>query len=101
MPGARVTSSGNSRDVPGGRRVAISDTSLELYGEIKNLILSNRVLPVEGYEFPQEKVAGFWKDIFMAQGIKVFGYEEVPSDVKVKQAGFDLPDEPPEWLIEE
>ena len=81
--------------------MAVSDTSLELYREIKNLFHANKVLPVQGYEFPQKKVAGFWKEICMAQGIMVFGNEEVPSEVKVKQADFELPDEPPEWLIEE
>ena len=101
MPGARGISSGNSVDVSGGRWVAVPDTSVELYREIKNLILANRVLPVEGYEFPQETVAGFWKDIFEAQGLRVFGFEEVPHDCKVKQADFQLPDDPPSWLIEE
>ncbi|MCX6646393.1 MAG: hypothetical protein NTY09_08555 [bacterium] len=79
--------------------MVVPQASVELYREIKNLILADRILPVEGYEFPQEKVAGFWKDIFEAKGIRIFGYGEVPADVKIKQADFELPDDPPSWLI--
>ena len=84
---------------PGGRRVELEFSSERLLLEIKNLVLSQRLIPVEGYEFPQEKVADFWKDVFCEKGIKVFGSEEVPGDVKVMQVDFVLPDEPPEWLI--
>ena len=79
--------------------MVVPQASVELYREIKNLILADRILPVEGYEFPQEKVAGFWKDIFEAQGIRIFGFGEVPAGVKIKQADFELPDDPPSWLI--
>jgi hypothetical protein len=81
--------------------VVVSDASLELYREVKNLVISNRVLPVEGYEFPQAEVAEFWKEVFIARGIRVYGYQEVPADVKVIQADFILPDDPPSWLVEE
>jgi hypothetical protein len=57
--------------------------------------------PVEGYEFPQEEVAQFWKDVFEEKGIQVFGTGEVPVGVNVIQTDFTLPDEPPEWLIQE
>ena len=75
-------------------------TSEKLLLEIKNLVISQKLFPVEGYEFPQETVAEFWKEIFSEKGIKVFGSEEVPGDVKVMQVDFVLPDEPPVWLVQ-
>jgi len=75
-------------------------TSEKLLLEIKNLVISQKLFPVEGYEFPQETVAEFWKEIFGEKGIKVFGSEEVPGDVKVMQVDFVLPDEPPGWLVQ-
>lgn len=80
--------------------MAVTDTTSELFREIKNLLLSNNILPVEGYEFPQEKVAGFWKDVFEARGIVIFGSGEIPDGVNYKQAEFQLPDDPPPWLNE-
>jgi len=70
-----------------------------LWTEIKNLVLTNKLFPVEGYMFPQQEVAGFWKEVFSEKGITVFGSEEVPSGLKVIQAEFELPDEPPDWLF--
>jgi len=75
-------------------------TSEKLFLEIKNLVLSQKLFPVEGYEFPQETVADFWKEIFDEKGIRVFGSDEVPGDVKVIQVDFILPDEPPGWLVQ-
>ena len=80
--------------------MVVSDTSLRLFRDIKNLILSNRLLPVEGYEFPQGTVAGFWKEVFEAKGIKVFGTSEVPEGISTIQVDFNLPEEPPDWLVE-
>jgi hypothetical protein len=73
----------------------------ELYDTIKNLVLSHRLLPAEGYEFPQSLVADFWKDVFAERGIRVFGLKEVPEHVRVIRTDFALPDEPPGWLLEE
>lgn len=75
--------------------------SVQLLTDIKNLVLSHKLFPVEGYEFPQERVAEFWKAVFEGRGIRVFGAEEVPPDVKVIQTDFTLPDEPPRWLAGE
>ena len=70
-----------------------------LWAEIKNLVLAHKLFPVEGYEFPQEEVAGFWKEVFEEKGLTVFGSEEVPSGISILQADFELPDEPPKWLF--
>ena len=67
---------------------------------ITNLLLSHRIFPAEGYEFPQEEVAEFWKDAFAERGLKVFGKDETPSGVNRIQTDFVLPDDPPDWLIE-
>jgi hypothetical protein len=73
--------------------------SADLLIDIKNLIISHKTFPVEGYEFPQEKVADFWKSVFAERGIRVFGLDEAPAGVHVMQTGFTLPDTPPDWLI--
>ena len=67
---------------------------------ITNMVLSHRLLPVEGYEFPQEEVAEFWKEVFAERGITVFGFTEAPSGVHRMQMCFELPEDPPDWLIE-
>ena len=67
---------------------------------IVNLLISHRLFPVEGYEFPQEQVAEFWKAAFAERGIQVFGEEEVPSGVHRLQVSFTLPDDPPNWMSE-
>jgi hypothetical protein len=71
-----------------------------LRNAITNMVLSHRLLPVEGYEFPQEEVAEFWKDVFAERGINVFGACDAPSGVHRMQMDFELPDEPPDWLVE-
>jgi len=72
-----------------------------LFADVKNLVLSHKLFPVEAYEFPQESVAEFWKSAFEERGMRVFGTAEVPADMKVIQTTFILPDEPPEWLTEQ
>ncbi len=67
---------------------------------ITNMVLSHRLLPVEGYEFPQEEVAEFWKEVFAERGMKVFGFTEAPGGVHRMQMSFELPEDPPDWLIE-
>lgn len=73
--------------------------STDLLVDIKNLVISHKLFPVEGYEFPQEKVADFWKSVFAERGIRVFGSNEAPEGVHVMQTTFTLPETPPEWLI--
>ncbi|HDS29445.1 MAG TPA: hypothetical protein ENN67_00225 [Firmicutes bacterium] len=75
--------------------------SRDLYDAIKNLVLSHRLLPAEGYEFPQKHVAQFWKDVFAERGLMIFGHDEVPENVRAIRTDFILPDQPPEWLFEE
>ena len=71
-----------------------------LWADVKSLVISDKLHPVEGYEFPQETVAQFWKDVFEEKGINVFGMREVPSGVSVLQTDFQLPDDPPDWLFQ-
>ena len=97
--GARATLSGNSALIFGGRGLITETTEGRLWADIKNLVLAHKLFPAEGYEFPQEQVAGFWKEVFRDRGITVFGSTEVPSGVKVIQTDFELPDEPPKWLF--
>jgi hypothetical protein len=75
--------------------------SERLWADIKSLVLNNKLFPVEGYEFPQERVAEFWKEVFEEKGISVYGVDEAPVGVNVIQTDFILPDEPPGWLIEQ
>ena len=72
--------------------------SERLLTDIKNLVLTHKLHPVDGYEFPQERVAEFWKDVFKDRGISVYGALEVPTEVMVIQTDFTLPEEPPHWL---
>ena len=72
--------------------------SERLMTDIKNLVLTHKLHPVDGYEFPQERVAEFWKDVFEDRGIRVYGAQEVPTEVMVIQTDFTLPEEPPHWL---
>ncbi len=81
--------------------VKTSLASGKLQGAIKNLVLEHRLFPAEGYEFPQDQVAEFWKDLFSEKGIQVFGLKEVPESVSVLSVDFKLPDQPPDWLIED
>ncbi len=74
--------------------------TVQLWSDIKNLVLAHKLYPVEGYEFPQDSVADFWKSLFIEKGLTVFGAQEIPENVKVLQTDFVLPDEPPEWLYE-
>jgi len=67
---------------------------------ITNLIISHKLFPVEGYEFPQDKVADFWKEAFLEKGIRVFGRAEAPEGVPSIRTDFELPDSPPEWMLE-
>jgi len=67
---------------------------------ITNLLLAHRIFPAEGYEFPQDEVAEFWKDVFAERGLKVFGKDEAPPGVNRIQTDFILPDDPPDWLLE-
>jgi len=80
--------------------LSIEHDSERLWADIKSLVINNKLYPVEGYEFPQEKVAEFWKDVFEDKGINVFGADEVPVGTKVLQTDFMLPDDPPSWLYE-
>jgi hypothetical protein len=68
---------------------------------ITNMLLSHKLFPVEAYEFPQEEVAEFWKEVFADRGIKVFGKDEIPVGLHKIQTDFELPDDPPGWLIEQ
>jgi hypothetical protein len=77
-----------------------NDASEFLRDAVTNILLSHRLFPVEAYEFPQEEVAEFWKEVFADRGIKVFGKDEVPADMHKIQMDFALPDHPPAWLIE-
>jgi len=81
--------------------VDVDNASILLWTDIKNLVISHHLYPVDAYEFPQEKVAEFWKSVFLEKGIKVYGSEEIPDGVNVLQASFNLPDDPPEWLVAE
>jgi hypothetical protein len=78
--------------------VVMDSVQLRLWTDIKNLVLTHKIFPVEGYEFPQEEVAEFWKSVFEEKGIRVFGTDENPDDVKMIQVDFTLPHDPPEWL---
>ncbi|MFH1675475.1 MAG: hypothetical protein ABIC40_00520 [bacterium] len=78
----------------------IDNTSRELWDAVRNLVISHRLFPVEGYEFPQEEVAEFWKDIFSRKGLNVFGFDESPDGVHSLRTDFTLPDEPPSWLTD-
>ncbi len=77
----------------------MDSASERLRNEVRNLMLAHRLFPVEAYEFPQARVADFWKEVFSEKGILVFGSEEIPQGVRVIQMEFTLPDDPPFWLV--